>query len=163
MTTIAICSEQIAADGRQCMGSELIRDDARKIQVRGNVIYATTGEASASRAAIEWHMSGAKAGEQPHAGKDDGWRLIVVCLVDKKPTITLYGNDMPHGINMPFPQAYGSGSSYAMAALDLGFSAKVAVEAAAKRDVFTGGAIQVVNIRSVLFAEGDDQHDRRAA
>lgn len=153
MTTIAICERYVAADGRQCMGTEIIRDDAKKIRVHGNVIYITAGDAAAADAAIQWYRDGAKPGSQPVVSKDEVWRLIVVTARGDRPVVTMYCNDGPYGFDLPLPQAIGSGSSYALAALDLGHSARTAVECAARRDVFTGGDIQVVDIRSVLFGE----------
>lgn len=47
----------------------------------------------------------------------------------------------------------GSGSSFALAALDFGKSAKEAVEYAATRDCYTGGAIRVYDIASAKFIE----------
>ena len=47
------------------------------------------------------------------------------------------------------PDAIGSGSAYAIAAMDMGASAEDAVRAAMKRDIYTGGTI-----RSVFINEG---------
>jgi len=50
-------------------------------------------------------------------------------------------------------RSIGSGSSFAIAALDFGCSAKEAVEYAAKRDCYTGGKIHVYDIASAKFIE----------
>lgn len=42
--------------------------------------------------------------------------------------------------------AIGSGADFAIAAMDLGKSAKEAVEYAATRDIYTGGTIKVFNV-----------------
>lgn len=47
---------------------------------------------------------------------------------------------------MDRPFAIGSGRDFALAAMDMGASAKEAVEAAAKRDVYTGGTIRTLII-----------------
>lgn len=46
------------------------------------------------------------------------------------------------------PFAIGSGRDFALAAMDMGATAKEAVEMAAKRDVYTGGTIRTVIIDS---------------
>lgn len=47
----------------------------------------------------------------------------------------------------------GSGSSFALAALDFGKSAKEAVEYAMTRDIYTGGKVHVYDIESAEFIE----------
>ncbi len=45
------------------------------------------------------------------------------------------------------PDAIGSGSAYALAAMDMGASAEEAVRAAMKRDIYTGGTVRTIVIR----------------
>jgi len=52
------------------------------------------------------------------------------------------------GVDVPF--AIGAGSDYALGAMDYGASPEEAVRGACRRNVFTGGEIQVVNIAAAL-------------
>lgn len=47
-----------------------------------------------------------------------------------------------------FNDAQGSGYRFALAALDMGKSAKEAVEYAMTRDIYTGGKVQVINVET---------------
>lgn len=44
------------------------------------------------------------------------------------------------------PDAMGSGSAYAIAAMDMGASAEDAIRAAMKRDIYTGGVVRTMTI-----------------
>ena len=44
------------------------------------------------------------------------------------------------------PDAIGSGSAYALAAMDMGASAEDAVRAAMKRDIYTGGRVRTMRV-----------------
>ncbi|GAI22667.1 unnamed protein product, partial [marine sediment metagenome] len=52
------------------------------------------------------------------------------------------------------PDAIGSGSAYALAAMDMGASAEEAVRAAMKRDIYTGGKVRTMRI---------DQHGKASS
>lgn len=54
-------------------------------------------------------------------------------------------------------RAIGSGSSFAIAALDLGKSAKESVEYATTRDCYTGGKLHVFDILNYEFIDSSDQ------
>jgi hypothetical protein len=51
-------------------------------------------------------------------------------------------------------ESIGSGSSFALAALDFGKSAKEAVEYAITRDCYSGGKVHVYDIKSARFLDG---------
>ncbi|MEE4626600.1 hypothetical protein V2K62_03170 [Pseudomonas alliivorans] len=50
--------------------------------------------------------------------------------------------------------AIGSGSAYALAAMDMGASAEEAVKAAMKRDIYTGGTVRTVVIGEEGMPQG---------
>lgn len=151
MTTIAIDQTSIAADGLSVVGDEAIDTDLKKILVRGKRIYAILGSTPLSRAAIEWYENGARPGEQPGAGDNIDWSLIVL-QAGQCGTVECvkYSNTIPYPDHYPLPQAFGSGCEYAMGALEAGATPAQAVRIAAKYNVKTGGSIQVVDIASVL-------------
>lgn len=150
MTTIAIDSRTVAADGMSCVGDEIIDLDMQKIIVKYGRVYAITGSQPLGMAAIDWHMAGATPGSQPGAGGNIEWSLIVIEGTAPIRSVTKYTSAVPYPDVYPIPQAFGSGCEYAMGALLHGASPREAVEIAAKLNSKTGGAIKVVDIEHAL-------------
>lgn len=142
MTTIATDGKTVASDSRRCCGTELVDDETVKIRQVNGTTYAITGTFPLLLAAIEWHQKGAVPGEQPKGNEKDQWSLLVL----KPEGVDRYGWDLPYPDRYPYPQAFGSGASYAMAALKLGKSAREAVEVAKLLDIFSGGEVQVFDL-----------------
>lgn len=147
MTTIATDGKTIAADRRRVSGSRLVNDSTIKIKVAHGRIYALTGVWAYFDAAIAWHHAGADPEKMPKTAKDDDWRLIVI---ERDGSGKVFFSDTPCSENLTYPAAFGSGSDYALAMLDAGFDPAVAVRAAIKRDIHSGGEIQVINIAEAL-------------
>lgn len=142
MTTIAFDGRTIAADGRETRGSELCSDNVRKIVADGDAVYALAGPASLGQALRDWHRSGHQPADMP---KIDGvdWTLVVI----DRYGLTYFSDSCPYPEWGGWePDAFGTGGIYARALLDAGFSAEQAVRGAMKRDVFTGGYVQVVDL-----------------
>jgi hypothetical protein len=146
VTTIATDGKTVASDSRRCAGSELIDECTVKIKTVGGTTYAITGTFACFLAAIEWHQKGAIPGDQPKGTEKDYWTLLVMTedAVDK------YSHDLPYSDPFPYPQAFGSGASYAMAALKMGKSPREAIEVAKQLDIHTGGPVQEITIRHAL-------------
>lgn len=147
MTTIATDGKTIAADGRSFLGDVWHRDDKEKIFVEDGSIFAFAGDRPIRDAVVKWYKSGADASQIPPA-KNPTWTLMVV---DRR-GITIIDSECPYPTEIVPPFAMGSGSIYAFGAMDAGCSPEEAVKAASRRDPYTGGEIQVINIAEALSA-----------
>ncbi|TFF38134.1 proteasome subunit beta [Pseudomonas sp. RIT623] len=141
MTTIAYKDGVIAYDSRQTRGGAIVSDNAPKCQVVDGVSFFLSGAVCDEKALIAAYFGtpSAVAVECSGYAVDDGKLLMV-------------GHDDKTGIwrqelDPENPDAIGSGSAYALAAMDMGANAEEAVRAAMKRDIYTGG--KVVTFRMV--------------
>ena len=146
MTTIATDGKTIAADGRRTERSFIVDDTTEKIFVRHGRIYAVSGGSAARDALIAWHHAGADPTKVPPVRDEHGWSMLVI---DGDGLHSLC-NSAPYQEKNPAPEAIGSGADLALAAMLLGKTPAEAVAFAATRDVYTGGAIQVIDIATAL-------------
>jgi len=149
MTTIATDGKTIAADGLATRNGNVMVRDRAKIKVERGVqdaIYAMAGPSGMTDRIIKWHRAGADPKEVPPVGADEGWSLLIItpdgCFAAGS------GAPYPCQVNLPF--AIGSGADLALGAMEVGASPEEAVKAACRRDVHSGGEIQVVNIAEAL-------------
>ena len=137
MTTIATDGHSMAGDGRISEGDRISCDDYQKVRkLKDGRIVGFSGNAYNWDAFADWLVQG---GDLPKV--DDQFGCIVLT-----PEVQILTYD-EHGRTFveTAPYACGSGSSYAIAAMDLGCSPEEAVEAACKRDLFSGGKITVIS------------------
>lgn len=146
MTTIATDGVTIAADGLGVSGSERVATSLKKLKVQHGRIYGLTGMSQILEEVIYWHNRGADPAHEFKGLKDPDWLLIVV----DRYGLTSYSDMSLYPNSFHYPQAFGSGASYAVAAMHLGHSPAEAVKVASKLDVYTGGEIQVINIAEAL-------------
>lgn len=146
MTTIATDGVTIAADGLACTGSERCGMQTRKLRVEHGRIYAIAGDIAMFDALVEWHNRGADPSHEFKGRKDPNWSLMVI----DGSGLTRFTDNCMYPDPFEYPQAFGSGADYAVAALRMGNTPKRAVEIAAELDVYTGGEIQVINIAEAL-------------
>lgn len=144
MTTIAYKDGVIAYDSRVTRGSLIDHDDYEKLIHRGGHRFLMTGAGCEFSALIDEYL-GVRIGDKP---------LEANGLVVTNGRLYQIGRDAESGfwvddVWLERPFAIGSGRDFALAAMDMGATAREAVEAAAKRDVYTGGTI-----RTVLIDEG---------
>lgn len=137
MTTIAWDGKRLAADS-QITTSSGVRDGYRtKILRRGAVIAGAAGPVGSIKAFTDW-VQGGLVGDIPAMHPDTEALLIapghVLSLEDG-------GRLVPMNVNVT---AIGSGAKMAIGAMEAGASARKAIEIAARRDVWTGGAITVL-------------------
>ena len=124
----------MAGDGQVMVGWTITDTNIRKIRrLDDGRIVGAAGSASTLSQACDWFEGVVK--EKPKIDEDS-------CLLMLHPDgrLEYYGSNLV-AIPGNAPQAIGSGMSFALAAMDMGASAKQAVEAAAKRCAGTGGDI----------------------
>jgi len=138
MTTIAYNhkDKEIAVDGRVARGSIICDDNHNKIVKTKQAIFILSGHladidkvihAFPDNVELNYVVSGFVILEDTvywFAGNDTGWSMI----------------------KLTYNEAAGSGSEFALTALDMGATAKQAVKMAAKRDTSTGGRIRVIKL-----------------
>lgn len=155
MTTIATDGITIAADGRQCSGSEVITDAGQKIFVRHGHIFAIAGGQAAAECAIGWVLSGAVPDNAPKGG-DHGWQLIVI---EPSRRMVRYTNQCPYPDEFYYPQSFAAGADFARAAMLCGRTPEQAIQLIIdhKLETGTGGKITVVNIDEALASSREFQ------
>lgn len=146
MTTIAYCAKtnKIACDSRSTAGITIVSDSKEKFLLHNSEMWFFSGSVADVQLLLGIHDKKIKA-------FDIGAHAIVV----SKNGIFARGYDvdkrryMPYEIN--YSWAIGSGTDHALTAMDMGASAKKAVEIAMKRDVNTGGVIRVFDCTKMEF------------
>jgi len=149
MTTIACDGVWIAADGRATSGAVVIAETAQKLHVSGGRIYGYAGTASFKMPMIAWIEAGADPDKAPKIHDDDDWQMMIVMRDHRVATIT---KRAPYLLLQEIPCARGTGSDFALAAMDLDRCAEGAVRAAMRRDIHSGGTVAVLNIWDELGA-----------
>ena len=137
MTTIAYHHESgtLAADGRLTRGALIVTDNADKFNIAQNGdILALAGDVSVCDALTEsWPDVPKKK------GNCRGFAVVDGCVF----YVNMYQSNITKHL-CSCSDAVGSGEEYALAALDLGATAREAVEAAARRDIYTGGKVREI-------------------
>lgn len=141
MTTIAYKDGVIAYDGRQTRNDRIVSDTAQKCQVVDGVSFFLSGAVCDEKALIAAYFGTPSAVPVECSGYAvDGGKLMMVGHDDKT---GLWKQEL----DPSNPDAIGSGSAYALAAMDMGANAVGAVRAAMKRDIYTGGTIRTMTIK----------------
>jgi ATP-dependent protease HslVU (ClpYQ) peptidase subunit len=140
MTTIAYKDGIIACDSRQTRGSSIVSDDTSKCEIVDGVSFFLSGAVCDEKALIAAYF-GTKSPDPVECSGFvvDGGRLMMVGHDDKT-------GIWKQELDLSNPDAIGSGSSYALAAMDMGASAEDAVRAAMKRDIYTGGSVRTYKV-----------------
>lgn len=144
MTTIATDGKIVCCDSRRASGHEIIDNSTKKLLVRSNMVFGCTGDFGPFRAAIDWYIGGAQPQFFPREGKEPDCNLHVF----RPDGIWRFSAAQPYGDQYAYPNAFGSGSSYALGALYAGASPREAIEVASTLDAFTGGPIQTIDLRA---------------
>ncbi|RWU21302.1 proteasome subunit beta [Pseudomonas alkylphenolica] len=140
MTTIAYKDGVIAYDSRTTRGTVISDDDCEKLKVVKGVGFICTGAVCDYDALIAAYF-GTPASSQVEAS---GY-----AVADGE--LWLVGHDDNTGIwktriDLRRADAIGSGSPFALTAMDMGASVEDAIRAAIKRDIYTGGAIRTLRV-----------------
>ncbi len=135
MTTIAYKNGVIAHDTRQTRNGTIVSDECQKMTVVDGVSFFLSGAVCDEKALIAAYFGTPSSVPVECSGYVvDGGRLQMVGHDDKT---GIWRQDLDLGN----PDAIGSGSAYALAAMDMGANAEQAVLAAMKRDIYTGGKV----------------------
>ncbi|OPA88181.1 proteasome subunit beta [Pseudomonas fluorescens] len=140
MTTIAYKDGVIAYDSRQTRSGSIVSDDCQKLTVVDGVSFFLSGAVCDEKALIAAYFGTPSPVPVECSGYAvDGGRLQMVGHDDKT---GIWRQDL----DPANPDAIGSGSAYALAAMDMGASAEEAVHAAMKRDIYTGGRVRLFSL-----------------
>jgi ATP-dependent protease HslVU (ClpYQ) peptidase subunit len=146
MTTIAYChkTKQIACDSRSTAGYTICSDEEIKFKKVDDEVWFFSGATADCETLIDIHK-----------GKIKPFDISANAIVATKNGIFARGYSRNERRYMPYPINYswaiGSGTDHALTALDMGLSAKQAVEIAMKRDTCTGGKIWVFDCATMEF------------
>jgi len=133
MTTIAYKDGVLAYDGRQTVGDVVLSDTVDKCILNQGHYFFLSGHISDYETFIKtWHGEKIEANINTYGFVYDGSQLWKAGIQDNE--LWKY--------RVTYSEAVGSGYLHALTAMDMGATAKEAVEWAAKRDVYTGGLIR---------------------
>lgn len=150
MTTITYKDRKIASDGQISFGDRIDNYSLKKVRKINGCLVGGAGRLSSVLQFFDWFQEWSDAqqvqGESPHVkvfvpeGIDDEDFYGLVVFADE--VIFMYeGGKKSYQMTGSPHYAIGSGSDYALAAMDAGASADEAVAIAITRDVYTGGEI----------------------
>lgn len=155
MTTIAVKDGIMVGDGRCSLGSTVIKDDMVKVFWINNHLMGGAGRARSISTFAQWlqkHTDYTIVNQEvgdlvdliPPVLQDDEEFTALVLTPDKQ--VLMYDGNVALNLGHDVPASIGSGSVFAIAAMDAGSSAEDAVKIAMKRDVYSGGEITVVQL-----------------
>ncbi|HBP4991375.1 TPA: proteasome subunit beta [Pseudomonas aeruginosa] len=140
MTTIAYKDGVIAYDSRITRGNLITDDDYDKCIERDGVKFFLSGPTCDYDTLVGAYFGALPSGKVcAFAIVLDADRLMLIAVDDDT---GLWRSP----IQADRPYAIGSGAPYAFAAMDMGASAEMAVEMAARRDTSTGGKVRTLRI-----------------
>lgn len=155
MTTIAVKDGVMVGDGRCSLGSTVIKDDMVKVFWINNHLMGGAGRARSISTFAQWlqkHTDYTIVNQEvgdlvdliPPVLQDDEEFTALVLTPDKQ--VLMYDGNVALNLGQDVPASIGSGSVFAIAAMDAGASAEDAVKIAMKRDVYSGGEITIVQL-----------------
>lgn len=145
MTTIACDGRSMASDGMVTENDHICRLDFPKVRrLKDGRIVGMSGDAYAWQPFMDWLETG--EGTPPVA--DDGLSCLVLNLDGSLCSYDKHGNVFPEVA----PVAIGSGTRFALAAMDFGKNAEDAVNYACTRDVYSGGLVTVLALEPAVKA-----------
>lgn len=140
MTTIALKDGVLAFDSLVTFGNDRIGFLNKAVKTK-DFMAAGAGNAEDVVAFLAWVKSGMFEGDKPVFGLDKQISLSAICI-NKRGSIFCFDDKLfPMKIKAKF-YSLGSGSAFAMGAMQFGATAKEAVEVAKKLDTCTGGKIK---------------------
>lgn len=146
MTTIACDGRTIAADSRSTFGTLPAERPSQKLLVRDGRVFAVCGLDGLLERLADWHDAGADPTKMPIVGPEQGWEMHVVT----RRGAYRFSNTAPVAVKVDWVWTMGSGRDYALGAMDAGAAPRRAVEIAKRRDIYTGGRVQVIDLAKVF-------------
>lgn len=145
MTTIAWDGKTLATDSQWTIGSRK-HMTAKKLDFANGCWVASAGHAGQCQRFLEWAREGFPTDAKPEDFEDfaDAKDFTGVVL-DQDGSIYEYGVELV-AIPVHGAAAWGSGESFAVAAMDFGEDAVAAIEYVSSRDTNTGGEVQSVSL-----------------
>ena len=117
-------------------GSNTIISDAfNKISKKGDVLFILSGTCFNIERVVETYPN-----------VEGNLKCSGFIVEDNQVKWIGFGEDGAEVSTCDYSETSGSGSDHAITALDMGATAREAVEMACKRDPFSGGVIQVINV-----------------
>lgn len=149
MTTLAYSKKEgvIAIDGRVTSGGTVVSDKDKKYEIRGDKVYFTVGGLADSKRLIDAVEEGYE-----EVDTDNLWDCYIIMASNPPKEIYVNENGFIESVEITEDSStYGSGSDHALSALDLGKTAKQAVQHAMTRDIFSGGKVTVYDLNKQKF------------
>lgn len=139
MTTIAYKDGWLVSDSRETSGERVDTDRCKKIyRLPDGSLYAGSGE---SANIMHLHQELIKATRSKKKVLPNvQLKGIHAILVENKKKVYFYEKGI--WTQFTYHHSIGTGSHYALAAMDHGASAEEAVRIACKRDIYSGGRLQ---------------------
>lgn len=153
MTTIAYKDGIIAYDSRATAGDVILDDEYEKSMDYEGAKFFLAGAISDFEKFVECFVHDRKPSKDM-----DVSAFVVFDNTLWKAAVDNVGL-WKHRLDLNKTYAIGNGEQFALAAMDLGRSAKDAVQAAIKRDTKTGGTVRTFDIRGLIHEE---KHNERA-
>ncbi len=141
MTTIVYdhhC-KQIAFDSRVLEGTRVVTDDFMKMVEREGVKFFFAGAVSDVEALVQLYFA-------PDSGIPV-LRAQAIIVDEGRIYVTEHSGGTLDVVELTYSDAIGSGSWWALAAIDFGASPREAIAYAKKKDSATGGRIRIYNLK----------------
>ena len=141
-------SKTLAVDGRMCCDGVIELDNYNKIHTNSAGVWVMAGDVSDIEEFVNLKDNESMSGDSANVSGYlvNNGQMFYVCLGDDLKR-RMYKNE--HN------SADGSGRKFALSAMDFGCGAVDAIKYAAKKDIFTGGEIQVVDITTGLITKAE--------
>lgn len=144
MTTVVYADSVLAYDGRVTNGNIIICDDVDKLEEINGVSFIFIGPICDFNELANVYLGTVEITDD--IKKNNEARAIIF---NKTVIESVYIHNQYGLVRAPvgtYPEAWGSGSDFAIAGLKMGMNAVEAVELAIKCDVDTGGKVRSFNI-----------------
>lgn len=139
MSTIAWDGYTLAAD-KQATSGNLKAKCSKMLSLNDGTVLATAGSLAEGYSLFDWYVEGADRDMYPGFQNDsERWTSLIVALPNGK---CFEFEQAYHPLPVKGKSAWGSGRSYALAAMEMGADAVKAVKVASKFDPSTGLGIE---------------------
>lgn len=156
MTTIVFANNELSGDGRATLGDTILSDETVKVYNINNRLVGFAGRYASGLKFLEWFEEFDNANEVqqqvpfvsiniPELMEDEDFTGIVA--YPEGYVMLFEGGKAFYEVQAPY--VIGSGSDYALGALDQGATAEEAVRVACKRNVLSGGLVTTVTFDEV--------------